>query len=209
MSVIPDSARAVLESDALAHLVTLSPDGSPQVSIVWVGLEGDEIVSGHLREQQKLRNIRRDPRVALSLETGRTNSIGLREYLVVHGRATIQEGGAPELLQRLAHTYIGPDVTFPPMPDPPPGYCLRITRGTGGWDWPLGRGRLGLKPSAGGARDNDEGGWGAKAAVAVDGRRACACLLPGGLRHRVRIGGRLRRLSAGGRAAADHRWSCR
>ena len=127
MSVIPESARAVLESDALAHLVTLNPDGTAQVSIVWVGLEGDEIVSAHLREQQKLRNIRRDPRVAMSLETGRTNPIGMREYLLVHGRATIEEGGAPALLQRLAHTYIGPDVTFPPMPDPPPGFRLRIT----------------------------------------------------------------------------------
>ena len=126
MSVIPESARAVLESDALAHLVTLNPDGSPQVSIVWVGLEGDEIVSGHLREQQKLHNIRRDPRVALSLETGVTNAIGLREYLVVHGHASIEEGGGPELLQRLAYTYLGPDVTFPPMPDPPPGFRLRI-----------------------------------------------------------------------------------
>jgi PPOX class probable F420-dependent enzyme len=126
MSVIPESARAVLESDALAHLVTLNPDGSAQVSIVWVGLEGDEIVSAHLREQQKLRNVRRDSRVALSLETARPNAIGLREYLVVHGRATIEEGGAPELLQRLAHTYIGPDATFPPMPDPPPGFRLRI-----------------------------------------------------------------------------------
>ena len=126
MSVIPESARAVLESDALAHLVTLNPDGSPQVSIVWVGLEGDDVVSAHLREQQKLRNIRRDPRVALSLETGVTNAIGLREYLVVHGRATIEEGGGPELLQRLAHIYLGPDVTFPPMPDPPPGFRLRI-----------------------------------------------------------------------------------
>ena len=126
MSVIPESARAVLESDALAHLVTLNPDGSPQVSIVWVGLEGDDIVSAHLREQQKLRNIRRDPRVALSLETGVTNAMGLREYLVVHGRATIEEGGGPEWLQRLAHTYLGPDVKFPPMPDPPPGFRLRI-----------------------------------------------------------------------------------
>jgi PPOX class probable F420-dependent enzyme len=126
MSVIPESARAVLESDALAHLVTLNADGSPQVSIVWVGLEGDDVVAGHLREQQKLRNIRRDPRVALSLETGVTNAIGLREYLVVHGRATIEEGGAPELLQRLARTYLG-DVTFPPMPDPPPGFRLRIS----------------------------------------------------------------------------------
>ena len=90
MSVIPESARAVLESDALAHIVTLNPDGSAQVSIVWVGLEGDDIVSAHLREQQKLRNVRRDPRVAVSLETGHTNAMGLREYLVVHGRATIE-----------------------------------------------------------------------------------------------------------------------
>lgn len=127
MGVIPESARAVLESDALAHLVTLNPDGSPQVSIVWVGLEGDEIVSAHIREQQKLRNIRRDARVVLSLETEVTNPMGLREYLMVRGRARIEEGGAPELLQRLAHTYLGPDVTFPSMPDPPPGFRLRIT----------------------------------------------------------------------------------
>jgi PPOX class probable F420-dependent enzyme len=137
MNVIPESARKVLESDALAHLVTLNPDGSAQVSIVWVGLEGDDIVSAHLREQQKLRNVRRDPRVAVSLETGHTNAMGLREYLVVHGRATIEEGGGPELLQRLAYTYIGPGVTFPPMPDPPPGFRLRIVAervgGIGPW----------------------------------------------------------------------------
>jgi PPOX class probable F420-dependent enzyme len=137
MGVLPESARAVLESDGLGHLVTLNADGSPQVTIVWVGLEGDEIVSAHLFEQQKLRNIRRDPRVALSVETPETNAIGLREYLVVHGRATIEEGGAPELLQVLARTYLGPDVIFPPMPDPPPGFRLRIAvervGGVGPW----------------------------------------------------------------------------
>jgi PPOX class probable F420-dependent enzyme len=134
---IPPDAREVLESDQLAHLVTLNPDGSPQITCVWVGLEADEIVSGHLGRWQKLRNIERDPRVSLSIETTRTNELGLREYLVVHGRAHIQEGGAPELLQRLAHTYIGPDVTFPPMPDPPPGFVMRITPerfgGVGPW----------------------------------------------------------------------------
>ena len=126
MGVLPESARAVLESDGLAHLVTINPDGSPQVSIVWVGLDGDDIVSAHLLEQQKLRNIRRDPRVSLSVETPESNAMGLREYLVVHGRATIEEGGAAELLQELARTYLGPDVVFPPMPDPPPGFRLRI-----------------------------------------------------------------------------------
>jgi PPOX class probable F420-dependent enzyme len=126
MGALPDSARRVLESDALAHLVTVNRDGSPQVSVVWVGLDGDDIVSGHLFEQQKLRNVRRDPRVALTLETQVTNPLGLREYLVVHGRAAIEEGGAPEVLQELARTYLGPGVEFPRMPDPPPGFRLRI-----------------------------------------------------------------------------------
>jgi PPOX class probable F420-dependent enzyme len=134
---IPPEARAVLESDRLAHFVTLNPDGSPQVSCVWVGLEGDEIVSGHLGRWQKVRNVERDPRVSLSVETDTVNEIGLLEYLVVHGRARIQEGGAPELLQRLASTYIGPDVVFPPMPDPPPGFVTRIAverlGGVGPW----------------------------------------------------------------------------
>jgi PPOX class probable F420-dependent enzyme len=134
---IPPEAREVLESDRLAHLVTLNPDGSPQITCVWVGLEGDEIVSGHLGRWQKVRNVEREPRVALSIETDRTNEHGLREYLVVHGRGRIQAGGAPELLQRLAYTYIGPDVTFPPMPDPPPGFVTRIAverlGGVGPW----------------------------------------------------------------------------
>jgi PPOX class probable F420-dependent enzyme len=137
VAVLPDSARLVLESDGLAHLVTLNADGSPQVTIVWVGLDGDDIVSAHLRERQKLRNVRRDSRVALSIETQKTNEFGLREYLVIHGRATIEEGGAPELLQRLAYTYLGPEVTFPSMPDPPPGFRLRIAvdrvGGVGPW----------------------------------------------------------------------------
>jgi PPOX class probable F420-dependent enzyme len=134
---IPAETRTVLESDELAHMVTLNRDGSPQVTCVWVGLDGDEIVAAHLMRSQKVRNIERDPRVALSIETNRTNDIGLLEYLVVHGRARIQEGGAPELLQQLAYTYLGPDVRFPPMPDPPPGYVSRITierlGGVGPW----------------------------------------------------------------------------
>jgi PPOX class probable F420-dependent enzyme len=123
---LPPAARELLDSDALAHLVTINPDGSPQVTCVWIGVEGDELVTGHLVEQQKLRNVRRDPRVALSVEGTRIQPSGLKEYVVVHGRARIEEGGAPELLQRLARTYLGPDVKFPRMDDPPPGNVLRI-----------------------------------------------------------------------------------
>lgn len=134
---LPPAALALLESDALAHLVTLNPDGSPQVTCVWVGVEGDELVTGHLQDQQKLRNVRRDPRVAVSVEGTRIHPPGLKEYVVVHGRARITPGGAPELLQRLARTYLGPDVTFPPMAEPPPGSVMRITPerlgGVGSW----------------------------------------------------------------------------
>jgi PPOX class probable F420-dependent enzyme len=137
MTSLPDSARAVLESAALAHLVTLNPDGSPQVTIVWVGLDGDEIVIGHLPEHRKIRNIRNDSRVALSIETSERNATGLNEYLVINGTARVTEGGAAELLQDLAHTYLGPEVRFPPMDNPPPGYITHISvdriSGVGPW----------------------------------------------------------------------------
>jgi len=126
MTVLGPEARDVLTAGRLAHLVTINPDGSPQVSIVWVGLDRDEIVSGHLGVRQKLRNVERDPRVVLSLETGHRNAMGLDEYLVVRGTARVTEGGAPELLQRLAHVYLTPDTRFPPIEHPPPGYVLRI-----------------------------------------------------------------------------------
>ncbi len=139
---LPESARALIESGRLAHLVTLNGDGSPQVSCIWVGLDGDELVSAHLAAgQQKLRNVRRDPRVALSIEGTEIQPPGLLQYLVVHGHATLTEGGGPELLQALAHRYLGPDVKFPPMDDPPPGFVMRIVPerlgGVGPWTAPV------------------------------------------------------------------------
>jgi PPOX class probable F420-dependent enzyme len=138
MARLNDAARQLIESGALGHLVTVNDDGSPQVSVVWVGIEGDELVTAHLMaSQRKLANVRRDPRVAVSFEGTGTNPIGMQDHLVVHGRARIVEGGGPELLHRLAQTYVGPGTRFPPMPDPPPGFVLHIavTRvgGMGPW----------------------------------------------------------------------------
>ena len=137
MTVLTPEARAVIESGRLAHLVTLADDGRPHVTMVWVGLDGDEIVSGHMGRWQKLRNVQRDPRVVLSLESGHRTAMGLDEYLVVEGTARVTEGGAAALLQRLADVYLGPGTTFPPGDDHPPGYVLRITPerlgGVGPW----------------------------------------------------------------------------
>jgi PPOX class probable F420-dependent enzyme len=136
--MLSGEARAVIESAALGHLVTINEDGSPQVTVIWVGLDGDELVSAHLDGRQiKLANMRRDPRVVISFEAGGVNPVGMRNYLVVHGRARITEGGAPELLHALAQRYVGPGTPFPPMPDPPPGFVthIAVTRvgGMGPW----------------------------------------------------------------------------
>jgi PPOX class probable F420-dependent enzyme len=139
---VPVEARRILESDSLAHVTTIDPDGRPQTTLAWVGLEGDQVVFATLPDQRKLRNLRRDPRITISIQTERVTPYGLHEYLVIYGTARVTDGGGPEVLQRLAHTYLGPDVTFPPMPDPPPGFVTRVTvdrlGGVGPWNEPTG-----------------------------------------------------------------------
>jgi PPOX class probable F420-dependent enzyme len=124
---LPESAKELIRSGALGHLVTVGARGAPQVTCVWVGVDGDDLLTAHLNPNlRKLQNIRRDPRVTVSFEGSTIRPPGLREYLVVHGRAAIEEGGAAELLQELAHVYLGPEVRFPAMDDPPPGVRVRI-----------------------------------------------------------------------------------
>src|SRR5438552_17815471 len=125
---IPQSVRELIAKAPLAHLTTLNPAGGPQVTVVWVGIENEEFVMGHLATHQKVRNIQRDPRVALSMLGDKANAQGLREYLVVHGNAHVTEGGAVDLLQRLARIYLGPTADFPPPAMRNiPGYITRIT----------------------------------------------------------------------------------
>src|SRR5215471_12577282 len=136
---IPQFVRELLTKAPLAHLTTLNSDGSPQVSVVWVGIEDEEFVIGHLSEHKKIRNIRRDGRVALSLLGDKTNSQGLREYLVIYGNARVTEGGAVALVQQLARIYLGPNVEFPPAAMRNiPGYITRIKpssfAGIGSWN---------------------------------------------------------------------------
>ena len=135
---LPDSAKALIRSGALGHLVTINPDGAPQVTCVWVAVDGDELLTAHLNPHlRKLENVRRNPRVTISFEGTKIHPPGLREYLVIRGRATIEEGGAAELLQELAHVYLDPEVRFPPMDEPPPGVRMRIAAerlsGIGPW----------------------------------------------------------------------------
>jgi PPOX class probable F420-dependent enzyme len=125
---LDDSARALIGSGADATLVTINPDGSPQVSVVWVALQstpdGDEIVSAHLSEYKKTRNIRRDGRVAVTILGARSPG-QQTPYLSITGTARIVEGGAPELLTELAEAMLGSSEHFPPA-NAPAGLLTRI-----------------------------------------------------------------------------------
>lgn len=134
---LSEAGSRLLASAAVAIVATLDADGSPHLSSAWIGIEDGEIVFGTLDDQRKLQNLRRDPRIALTVQSDHINDWGLREYLVLHGTARVTEGGAADLLQRLARTYIGPDAVFPAMPNPPPGFVthVRVVRVSGIGPW--------------------------------------------------------------------------
>ena len=123
-----EAARELIGNGVDATLVTLNPDGSPQVSLVWMALrsapDGDELVTAHLSEHKKVRNIRRDPRVAVTIVDPGDVGKSLRSYLAIDGTARIEEGGAPELLKELSEELLDPNV-FPPK-DAPPGFVTHI-----------------------------------------------------------------------------------
>jgi PPOX class probable F420-dependent enzyme len=123
-----DAAREFIGNGVDATLVTLNPDGSPQVSLVWVGLrstpDGDELVTAHLAEHKKVRNVRNDPRVAVTIVATGDTGIDMRPFLAINGTAYIEEGGAPEVLRELSQTLSDPNV-FPPE-GAPPGFVTHI-----------------------------------------------------------------------------------
>jgi PPOX class probable F420-dependent enzyme len=120
----------------MAHLSTINADGSPQVTVIWIGLDGDDLVSGHMSWNVKLRNIERDPRVVLSFDAPRVPGAFLNDYAVLRTRAAIEPGdGAWDLLNRLTKIYVAPDAEFPAPKGP--GYIVRYSveriGGVGPW----------------------------------------------------------------------------
>src|SRR2546427_217579 len=96
---IPQSVCELVATGPLAHLTTVNPDGSPEVTVVWVGIDNDEFVMGHLDMWKKVQNIRRDPRVALSNARPQHQCPGAKGVPGGLRWRRITEGGAPILLQ--------------------------------------------------------------------------------------------------------------
>lgn len=136
MPRLPSELIELIESGPMVHLSTLNADGSPQVTVVWLGFDGPDLVTGHMSRHAKLRNIERDPRVVLSFVAPRTPGVFLNPYAALHAHATVEpHDGTWNLLNRLTKVYVAPEAEFP-VPKGP-GFLVRyrIERITGVGPW--------------------------------------------------------------------------
>jgi len=104
-ATLPDDVRALITEPIFFHAATINPDGSPQVSVVWADLEGDRFVFSTAEGRVKPRNLRRDPRIAISF-TVPDNSY---RNIVLYGRAVEIENRGTDLIDRMAGKYTNSD----------------------------------------------------------------------------------------------------
>jgi PPOX class probable F420-dependent enzyme len=103
---LPRQAKSIIEKKTFAHLATLMPDGSPQVTPVWVDYEGDDVVVNTAEGRAKPRNMRNDPRVALSA----TDPDNPYEAVIIRGRVVeMTRDGADEHIDAMAKKYLDRD----------------------------------------------------------------------------------------------------
>ena len=103
---LSDGARKLLEGRNFAHIATLMPDGSPQVTPVWVDYDGQYVLVNTAEGRAKPRNVRRDPRVALSV----VNQENPYQMVSIRGRVVeVTTEGADEHIDKLAKKYLGQD----------------------------------------------------------------------------------------------------
>lgn len=108
---LPAGVRALIDGPNFATVATLDPDGGPQTSIVWVGLDGDDLVFSATEDRRKVRNMRRDPRVSISI----SDAANPYRHSQLRGAVTITADPDKLLPKLLSRKYLGED---PPVEGP-------------------------------------------------------------------------------------------
>jgi len=100
---LPDPVQQILADKAYGHVITFNRDHTPQLTMVWMDADGGEAVFNTADGRVKVRNLRRDPRIVVSVQHPHEP----QSYVILHGRATIAEAGADEHIDRLAQRFLG------------------------------------------------------------------------------------------------------
>ncbi|NUT42306.1 MAG: PPOX class F420-dependent oxidoreductase [Thermoactinospora sp.] len=126
MSVrLSDSARKIIGAPNIGILATLNPDGSPQTSVVWVGVDGDDVVISSAAGRRKVVNLERDPRASLSV----FDLTDPERYVEVRGLAAVTVDEGRRLAVELAERYEGPGAgeSYLALPPDVVRVAIRIT----------------------------------------------------------------------------------
>ncbi|HTT94192.1 MAG TPA: PPOX class F420-dependent oxidoreductase [Solirubrobacterales bacterium] len=106
MAAIPDEAKHLLEGKHFAHVATINSDGTPQVSAVWIGIDGDLVTFNTAEGRVKTKNLHANPAVAISI----TDEDNPYENLIVQGKVVeITDAGADADIDALAKRYLDAD----------------------------------------------------------------------------------------------------
>ena len=102
---LPPAVKKILEDKAYGHVITFDESGKPQITMVWVDVDGDDVVFNTAEGRLKPKNLRRDPRVIISVQDRNDP----QAYAVFHGKATVTEAGADAHIDKLAKRFLGAD----------------------------------------------------------------------------------------------------
>jgi PPOX class probable F420-dependent enzyme len=101
---LPEGLLTLLREPSQCFLATMMPDGSPHLTQTWVDTDGEHILINTVRGHQKVRNIERDPRVAVNVADGDRPA----RYFAIRGRVLkMTTDGAADHIEMLAHRYLG------------------------------------------------------------------------------------------------------
>ncbi|MEU9197587.1 PPOX class F420-dependent oxidoreductase [Streptomyces hundungensis] len=122
---LSDKLKELLDSPVFVNIATIQPDGSPQVSPVWVKRDGNDVLISTTVDRRKEKNLRRDPRVSVLLQ--RFDSP--YEYAEIRGTAELTTEGGQELIDELSMKYSGKKYREfnPASVDDAPRVVVRIT----------------------------------------------------------------------------------
>ena len=104
-TVVPASYEDLLATPSLAHVATIGPDGAPQVTPVWFDWDGARLLLAFAPDRQKMRNLRRDPRLAVSI----VDPADPTRFLEIRGRVTFEDDPDRSVLARIIRKYTGSD----------------------------------------------------------------------------------------------------
>ena len=103
---LPEAWKTILQQPVFVHFTTINADGSPQTSPVWVAVDGDDLIINSAVGRVKDKNVRRDPRIAISA----IDPDNPYRALMLRGRVVdISTEGADEQIDALAKKYMGKD----------------------------------------------------------------------------------------------------